>query len=265
MKNLQARITKILRSLSNRRAPYGYLNPRAGYKKIIPPFLIGLILLTFGYVLTVRSMPGTTLYELKVSGTEELGKYFQIGDHAKASYRLALLDRRLSEIERISTREKKLSDEARTSLETQIVESFEEFNLIIETNDSVSPRELIDLLYQLTTTLYLHDRIMSRTDELDALADAAEERSNTADDFYKGTVHLFVASASEEEIQSYINGKLQLLLRQIDTKDTDTETRLKVNRRLQEIQQAVADNDAAEAVLKVHEALQLLHVAKYFE
>lgn len=265
MKSLRKHVTQITQSLFRKNVGYGNLNPTPRYKRLLrlSAIIVGVLLLT--YLLIIRSTPGGMFYGLKVNGIEEIGKYLHLSGAAKASYRITLLERRLAEIEQISAKQRVLSEEARTVLDTQIVESVEEFILIIETHEHITPRERVTLLYHLTTTLYLQDTLISRFDQLESLEDVAEARSDNADDIYEGTVRLFVASADGLTIQSYINEELQLLLRQIDTKDTDTETRLKVNRRLQDIQEAITNDNAVIAIFKVHEALQLLYVARYFK
>jgi len=223
------------------------------------------ILLTLFVVFTMRSLPDSSLYGIKVHGIEPLISYTKLSDESRAEYQLTLLDKRRAEIERLLQKNDSVSEDAAAQIDQQITETFNAFKTAIETSESISQEETVTMLYELGLTLYIQEHLISKSGVPASIHPAAKERLAEAEDIYQAYVPLYVLSSDELELRLYINSRLQLLLREIDKEAPDEETLKKVNKRLGQIKEAIVANDASEAILLVHEALQLLKTAKYFD
>ena len=240
-----------------------YLDRPARGKRLGMIILIGALAIILVTVFSIRSLPGSMFYSLKTEVIEEIFGSMKVSTEGKEAYQIKLLERRLSELARMNP-EKEVSEKAQGQIGGKIQENYDTLKSIIESGADASQGNLVNTLYALTTVLYLHDHVIAQNDHLEALEDPAGDRLKEARDIYKGYVQIYVAASEADEIQSFINNQLQLLLNRVDDQEPNEETLEKINRRLGQIQTAIVENNAAEAIYLVHESLQLLRAEEYF-
>ncbi|NCN52494.1 hypothetical protein GW943_01660 [Candidatus Parcubacteria bacterium] len=243
-----------------------YTAPRSGgrLRKVLLAILVVIIVLIVIGFLGVRSIPGSIFYGIKVNVVEPAMQGLQVSTHEKAAYQIKLMQRRLDELTRLNP-DKPMSDKTREVIQNQLARNTDDLRSIIETNENITQGEAMTTLHDAAVILELQENEIAENPNLESLDDAAIERLRSINETYKGFVLVFVAGTDAETLQAYVNDQLDVLLKAIKRENPDENTAAKVNKRLQNIKEALIDNDAAEAIYQVHEALQILDSAKYYQ
>lgn len=121
------------------------------------------------------ALPGDALYGVKVAVVEPALGAFQLSDEAKASWRVHLLDRRLSEASELATKER-LGGETADALSAEIASAAEDASAHINTLDKKNPGRGRQLSAELEATIEVHAPALLR---LDAALAASSTASST--------------------------------------------------------------------------------------
>lgn len=246
---------------------YGRLDSRIRRRKQWLMFGVGVVAFFILASIVVRASDPDDgwRYRLKTEVCEPTMSHLRFSASSKAAYQLKLMERRVQELEQFNQNHTTIDERARERLGNLLATEFDALKQIIETDDTIPARQTVTILHKLTTQLYLQELLISRNENLADLEDVANDRLREAEDVYEGFVLAYSGSSTQTELQSFINDQFRELLYRIDKQASDEETLEKINKRLGKIQESITSDDAAEAIYLVHESLQLLETAKYFD
>lgn len=202
-------------------SPYYFLGTLVAqyHKRAIAVAMAVLIVLTSGgtSLAATGSLPGDTLYTIKVNVNEEIQNLVALTPNAKAKVAVTRTAKRLEEAETLS-KQGRLTDEKKTILETNIIKHTEVIKQNIATLTSENATATVkEVIQNLESSIE-----MSET----ALTDrASSSRAINASSTNTATIEEEIKKAAEddENINSLLNA-VKEVKEQLDVIDKDTDT-----------------------------------------
>lgn len=221
-----------------------------------------IVLLVVFLVVSLQALPGESLYSVKTRVIEPTSRVFRVTPRMQAAHSIGLLERRLRELESMST------DQATTT-----PEALERFASLVHAevrraDDSLaSARSLAG-----GSALDLHLHILSAADAHQTLARSAEEFASVEEeiesargDAYRAfeTKARDFASTTPEDASSYLSEQLTTLEGEMGTVAHGSSAENRAMDRLEDAQDAIMTGNIGDAIIFILRARQAIAVDRY--
>jgi|GEM_PF-3494517 hypothetical protein len=226
--------------------------------------LVVLIGIGTGFAATT-SLPGETLYGVKVEIVEPLVGLSYHSETGQLTYQVALMNRRLDEVQTL-TRAQVLQVEQVVVLEELVKEHTATIERILEsdTNDSVPSDVSLTAISDVIAITQAHERIIEQLPHK-VVQEYFEVELNTLLDRYALELVDFEQETTPEEKRNFITGLLGEIEAELvaDFEHTSTSTRETQQEYLSNLEAALAEEDYSTALFFAGEMLQDLDLQGY--
>lgn len=213
------------------------------------------------------SLPGEPLYAVKVNMVEEMVELTKINPRDRIAYDITLMETRLSEIKEILAQDETLQSEDFEVLTDQIEEHVDECTQTLnQTENTVMTYEQkIEALTALSGVAKAQVRITQDDAELTGVSDTLEGTRKSASNALESTVEHFVDDESAEVVHDYLSDQITEVGAYIQASTTDARIRDSALRHIHDVDEALTDGDADEAVMSILEAQEVFTVHTYLK
>lgn len=230
----------------------------------LPVFVVLLVVVGVG-VASDQSLPGQSLYSLKVNVVEPMTGLTHFTEVGRLDYQVALIEKRVDEIQALATTEV-LSETALLQIEEHLIEHSSELAMLVsqDDDDSIPPAETVSAVSQAVSILRSQSAIVdyelgkgrqSKVDETEAELVV----------LYQQSVEAFVKE-EPEAVPVYIEETLSELSETLaDDADLADVSAVEVSDYLDDVAAALGSGNLRDALLYTGEAKQVVELNHYLE
>jgi hypothetical protein len=211
------------------------------------------------------SLPGEPLYAMKVHVVEEMIALTKTTPEERVAYDIHLMENRLAEIKEIVRQEPETTPEDLVILTDQIDQHVTDVTTTLEEagSDHIPHGEKIRVLAKLSGVTKAQAKIAKENPELTGVTEAIKETQESTDEALTTTIGDFVTDESAEVVNDYLSDQITDVGEYVNASTTDESSRDTVERHLYDVDEALIDNDATEAITSILEAQQEISTEEY--
>lgn len=215
-------------------------------------------------ILTLRSLPGETLYTLKTSGIERVIEKMHIHSQDKAEYQVTRMQTRLQEIKKLA-RQSAVSEKAITDINTQIVKHRTTINtVVIESIDSAFGKtDVLHTINEFASVAGAIEAVGEHDVKLQTIGDTAEDVRQASEQLYKERVKSFVQTETPQTVFDYIQKELTDVKNEFGSTDVSKATIRSSGNYLDRVEPALTKSDLYTAIISIGEAYRILKIEKF--
>lgn len=225
--------------------------------------LVGILIACGIIALTLRSLPGESLYTLKTNVIEPLVEKMHIHSESKARYQVTRMQTRLQEIKKLRL-QSTVSEKALTNITAEILKHSTTLDTVIaESIDSSFPKT--DVLYtvnEFASVAGAIEAISEHDAKLQAVGDTAEDARQASEQLYKTRVKSFVQTETPQTVLDYIQTELGSVKDAFGSTDISKATIRSSSNYLDRVEPALTKSDLYTAIISIGEAYRILTIEK---
>lgn len=213
------------------------------------------------------SLPGESLYVMKVHVLEEMTALTKVSPEEKVAYDTLLMEKRLEELQQLLETEKAPEPETLEIVAEQIDEHITHATEVLEESPvGVLPHESkIHALSKLNGITKAQSKVARQEEKLAPIAISLEATNDSMSETLVSVVEDFVSEGAPEEVRTYLSQQIADVGEQVQASTTDEVVRDIAERHLHDVREALTDGDAGEALISVLEAREVIDVDVYLE
>ena len=217
-------------------------------------------------ILASISLPGQAFYGLKTNVFENVGGMFSWTTESKARHNLTLMRERLVEVKRLGSREP-VSENAVATFSSQVQKNAQAFVLLTEGSEerTLDREVVINLTNDFASVASAIEEVAEDHESLLPVADTVGDVRRAATRRLGDEIEVYVSLAPDEDLRGFITDELQRIGDRVARGDLGEDTTNRVGRSLADVAQAIAVNDAPDAVEAIFEAKRLIAAEEYLE
>ncbi|MEZ4194952.1 MAG: hypothetical protein R3B53_00935 [Candidatus Paceibacterota bacterium] len=221
-------------------------------------FAVFVIFFSTGY-LAQGSLPGDTLYPVKVNVIEEIIALTHLEPTDKVGFEIERLNTRLEELTLVSANQSEPVD--LTFFAEQVSEHVSEAVSIlnaVENTDAETAENKISLLSKLNDVTQKHEDALDDTDANPMLVEKIGESSNLTETTLTNEVDDYLETEGPETSSQYLSEAVNFITDNLDRLETSDQDN--IEKQLQDVNEAITDGDMAEAIITILEAKNYLQI-----
>ena len=226
--------------------------------------LVGVLIAFCIIVLTLRSLPGESMYTLKTNGIEQLVEKMHIHSESKAQYQVTRMQTRLQEIKKLAF-QSSVSEKALTNITTEILKHRTTLDTVVaESIDSSFPKT--DVLYtvnEFASVAGAIEAVGEHDAKLQIVGDTAEDARQASEQLYKTRVKSFVQTETPQTVLDYIQTELTSVKNAFGSTDISKATIRSSSNYLDRVEPALTKSDLYTAIISIGEAYRILTIEKF--
>lgn len=213
---------------------------------------------------SLASMPGDTLYPLKVEIVEEALGMTRLTEERQLAYKVQLLQERLREVQLMSDRHT-LTPTTFAILEGQVAEHIDALEVLVDgdTDNSLHATVILQATSDAVSLARAIERASSVVDHNDTTTMALEASVDQIADLHKEESAQLLTEASAQDVEGYIETQLAELAAEVAESDLAATTTAQIAEDLEEISVALAAGDLARALTQANDAVQNVVTEEY--
>ncbi len=219
-----------------------------------------VLLLVFAFI-TFRALPGQSLYGVKTKVFEPIAHAVRVTPGMQAAYSAHVLERRLRELQALSTDTATSTPEALNVFAALVQKEVRRADDSLGAS-SMSPESALDLHLKILSATDANQTLTRSNAEFAPVEEMIEDARGDAYRAFNGAVHDF-ASTSPEAAGSYVGEQLRLLEGEITTIARGSDAEVRALARLSDAQDAISEGNVGDALVFVLRARQAIAVDRY--
>jgi hypothetical protein len=229
--------------------------------------IVALVVLFAAVVLWIvasMSLPGQALYGLKTNVFEPLGGALRWTKENQAAYHVDLMKERFEEVRQLATRES-ISEGAVAALSNRVNENAEAFQSLTQPSEerALGTRAVIDLTSEFASVASAIEEVAEDAEPLASLADAVADIRRAALSRLDDEIEVYVSIVGDEDLRAFLTEELTEINDRISAENLSEEMTNRVGRSLADVAEAVAANNAVDAIVNIFEAHRLIDSEVY--
>lgn len=211
------------------------------------------------------SLPGDSLYAVKVNVIEEAVAKMKLDPYVRANYELGLMETRLLELKTLQQENVEVSPEDLTILAEQITEHIADVTNAFEnaSETEVPFIEKIDTLAKISSLARAQSQIADDHDQFTTISATLENSEEDAADNLYAVVETFAEEQSTAVVNEYLRDQITEVGHQVTASSTESAIREAATHHLHGVEESLAEGDAAEAIMSIIYAQQEIVTSEY--
>lgn len=213
------------------------------------------------------SIPGETLYAMKVHVFEEMIALTKVTPQDRVAYDTTLMEARLDELQVLTLQEEVPQSEDLVTVAEQISEHVTHITYTLETakTSTMSHEEKIQALAKVSGVARAQSKVTQKETRLTAISETVTDSQESATDALSSAVEGFIEEESAEVVGDYLHGQITEVGERVNANTTRDATRDSAERHLYDVNEALIDGDTAEALISILEAQEVISVDTYLD
>ena len=211
------------------------------------------------------SLPGESLYAIKVRVIEEMIAFTKVTPQDRVAYDTSLMETRLDELQALILQEETPQPEDLASVVEQINEHVTHIEDTLETTETsvMTHEEKIHTLTKVSGVAKAQAKIAQKEARFTTISEMVSNSQKSVTDARTSAVEGFVEEESTEVVGNYLSDQIIEVGEQVHTIVTNKNTRDSAERHLYDVDEALIDGDTSEALISILEAQEVMSVDAY--
>lgn len=214
-----------------------------------------------GYV-SLNSAPDTVLYPIKVYVTENAVALVSLTDAARTDYVIMRLERRLSELQALTTDTSTSSPETIATI-ANLIEAHARDATATLTDSSLADENKIMQLARLSAITRAEEILLDTTEEFASGRDAVERAQETARTSLASTIETYASTTDAGAVHTFLGAQIQSVMANSPLVARGSNAERLMSQRVDDTQVAITDGHIATALISIVKAQEAITVDGY--
>lgn len=213
------------------------------------------------------SLPGESLYAVKVHIVEEVIARTKLDPVDRAAYDVSLMEKRLSELQLLSETSEVPENADLAVVADQINEHVADVATVLETvpTDALSQQKKLETLSKISSITKAQTKLSEDHPHLTPVSDAVGVAEDAASSELAETASEFTAGQPKEVVNSYLDTQIGVVAAQVTATTTDADLRDLAKQHLTEANQSLDKGNSSDALVSLFEVQQEIGSEQYID
>lgn len=213
------------------------------------------------------SLPGETLYTMKVHVVEEMVAFTKITADERVAYDIRLMENRLHEIKEVAKQGVTTPHVDMAVFTDQIEEHVRDVTTVLAEAESehITHEDRINVFAKLSGVTQAQARIAKGAPELEEVSQVLEETQEFTAQAMTAAVDDFIEDESAEVVNEYLSDQITDVGEYVNASTTNELLRDTAERHLYNVDEALSEGDITEAIVSILQAQEVATVEEYIE
>lgn len=211
------------------------------------------------------SLPGESLYLMKVHVVEEMIALTMIDPAERAAYNLTLMEARLNDLKILGAQNESPAPETVAVVANQIDEHVTDLTNTLWSADvsEVAHQEKLEVLSKAATIVRAQTKVAEQANKLAVATGTLADVNDDTVDAIAATVDAFAKAESPAVVNDYLSEQMNAVGDDMEMHLVDVVTQERVEQHLQDVSESLIEGDVSEAIVSVLEAQQEISATEY--
>jgi len=221
-----------------------------------------VVLLIIFLAVSLRALPGDSLYGVKTRVVEPTIRIFYLTPKMQADHSIGVLERRLRELESISKDQATTTSETLGNFAWLVQSEVRRANDALASTGSLSGKDALNIHLGILSAADAHQTLARASEEFASIEDTIGEARGDAYRAFETKARDF-ASTTPDEAGSYLSEQLTALEGELSTVAQGSTAQNRALDRLEDAQDAIMANELGDAIVFILRARQAIAVDQY--